>query len=78
MATLAYRIISYWLPIFVGPFAYFAFRLRYGKPGRMASGDATAAVARRRERPWPRAERLAVVELRAVGVTGEPAGGPRV
>jgi uncharacterized protein (TIRG00374 family) len=33
VATLAYRIISYWLPILVGPFAYFAFRLRYGKPG---------------------------------------------
>ena len=33
MATLAYRIISYWLPIAVGPFAYLAFRLRYGKPG---------------------------------------------
>ena len=33
VATLAYRIISYWLPIFVGPFAYLAFRLRYGKPG---------------------------------------------
>jgi uncharacterized protein (TIRG00374 family) len=38
VATLAYRIISYWLPIFVGPFAYVAFRLRYGKPG--AHGDA--------------------------------------
>ena len=33
MATLAYRVISYWLPIAVGPFAYFAFRVRYGKPG---------------------------------------------
>jgi hypothetical protein len=33
VATLAYRIISYWLPIFVGPFAYVAFRVRYGKPG---------------------------------------------
>jgi uncharacterized protein (TIRG00374 family) len=33
VATLAYRIISYWLPIFVGPFAYLAFRMRYGKPG---------------------------------------------
>jgi len=33
VATLAYRIISYWLPIFVGPFAYMAFRLRYGPPG---------------------------------------------
>ena len=36
VATLAYRIISYWLPILVGPFAYLAFRLRYGKPGGTA------------------------------------------
>jgi uncharacterized protein (TIRG00374 family) len=33
VATLGYRIISYWLPIVVGPFAYLAFRLRYGPPG---------------------------------------------
>jgi uncharacterized protein (TIRG00374 family) len=33
VATLAYRIISYWLPIVVGPFAYMAFRLRFGRPG---------------------------------------------
>ena len=33
VATLAYRIISYWLPILVGPFAYLAFRLRFGQPG---------------------------------------------
>src|ERR1700722_6500681 len=32
VATLAYRIISYWLPVFVGPFAYVAFRMRYGAP----------------------------------------------
>ena len=38
---LAYRIISYWLPIVVGPFAYFAFRLRYGKPGQ---GDGAAGA----------------------------------
>jgi len=38
VATLAYRIISYWLPILVGPFAYFAFRLRYGKPGAHGAG----------------------------------------
>ncbi len=43
VATLAYRIISYWLPILVGPFAYLAFRLRYGKPG--SSGGAGAALA---------------------------------
>jgi uncharacterized protein (TIRG00374 family) len=40
VATLAYRIISYWLPIVVGPFAYFAFRLRYGKPGHGGGGPA--------------------------------------
>ena len=32
VATLAYRIISYWLPIFVGPVAYILFRVRYGPP----------------------------------------------
>jgi uncharacterized protein (TIRG00374 family) len=42
VATLAYRIISYWLPIAVGPFAYFAFRLRYGKPGHGDDGTAGA------------------------------------
>lgn len=42
VATLAYRIISYWLPIFVGPFAYFAFRLRYGKPGHGSGGTGAA------------------------------------
>lgn len=44
VATLAYRIISYWLPIMVGPFAYFAFRLRYGKPGQ-GGGAADAGGA---------------------------------
>jgi hypothetical protein len=42
VATLAYRLISYWLPIFVGPFAYFAFRLRYGKPGDNSGGAGPA------------------------------------
>ena len=45
VATLAYRIISYWLPILVGPFAYFAFRLRYGKPGHGGDGTAGAGGA---------------------------------
>lgn len=52
VATLAYRIISYWLPIFVGPFAYLAFRMRFGKPGSSgpdpgggAGGTGGAAVA---------------------------------
>jgi uncharacterized protein (TIRG00374 family) len=43
VATLAYRLISYWLPIFVGPFAYLSFRLRYGKPGH-GSGEGAAGT----------------------------------
>ena len=43
VATLAYRIISYWLPILVGPFAYLAFRLRYGKPGHDDGGGTAGA-----------------------------------
>ena len=45
VATLAYRIISYWLPIFVGPFAYMAFRLRYGPPGDDGGAGARRAGA---------------------------------
>ncbi|MBV8462118.1 MAG: UPF0104 family protein [Acidimicrobiales bacterium] len=30
LATLAYRLASYWLPMLAGPFAYVAFRRRYG------------------------------------------------
>ena len=45
VATLAYRIISYWLPIVVGPFAYMAFRLRYGRPGEAGGPGAGPALA---------------------------------
>ena len=45
VATLAYRIISYWLPIFVGPFAYMAFRARYGPPRHDADGSGGAGPA---------------------------------
>lgn len=45
VATLAYRIISYWLPIFVGPFAYLAFRMRYGRPGGGGSSTGGPALA---------------------------------
>jgi uncharacterized protein (TIRG00374 family) len=34
VATLAYRVISYWLPIVVGPVAYVLFRVRIGSPRR--------------------------------------------
>ena len=32
LATLAYRIASYWFPLFAGPPAYLLFRRRYGRP----------------------------------------------
>jgi uncharacterized protein (TIRG00374 family) len=31
LATLTYRLASYWIPLLLGPFAYGAFRRRYGK-----------------------------------------------
>jgi uncharacterized protein (TIRG00374 family) len=34
VATLAYRIASYWLPLLAGPPAYLLFRHRYGQPVR--------------------------------------------
>src|SRR5262249_16021120 len=45
VATLAYRVLSYWLPIFVGPFAYMAFRMRYGKPSHGVGGSSGPALA---------------------------------
>jgi uncharacterized protein (TIRG00374 family) len=45
VATLAYRILSYWLPILVGPFAYAAFRLRYGAPRHGSGGSGGPALA---------------------------------
>ena len=32
LATLAYRVASYWLPLLSGPFAYGAFKYRYRDP----------------------------------------------
>ncbi len=32
LATLAYRVASYWLPLFAGPPAYLLFRHRNGRP----------------------------------------------
>ena len=32
LATLAYRVASYWLPLLAGPVAYLLFRHRYGQP----------------------------------------------
>ena len=44
LATLAYRIVSYWLPLLAGPPAYLLFRHRYGKPAlRTADHQGTDA-----------------------------------
>jgi hypothetical protein len=32
LATLAYRVASYWLPLLAGPPAYLLYRHRYGRP----------------------------------------------
>jgi uncharacterized protein (TIRG00374 family) len=52
LATLAYRIASYWLPLLAGPPAYLLFRHRYGRPasqratpggdGQPQAGDAAS------------------------------------
>ena len=45
LATLAYRIISYWLPALAGPVAYVLFRARYGPPGHGDPPGTPAAAA---------------------------------
>jgi hypothetical protein len=49
VATLAYRLGSYWLPLMAGPIAYGLFRRRYGPfrqprqhPGQRGNTDADA------------------------------------
>ena len=39
LATLAYRIASYWVPLLAGPPAYLLFRHRYGRPVPAAPRD---------------------------------------
>jgi uncharacterized protein (TIRG00374 family) len=43
LATLAYRIASYWLPLLAGGPAYLLFRRRYGRPGQRAATTSGAA-----------------------------------
>ena len=46
LATLAYRIASYWLPLLAGPPAYLLFRHRYGRPvPRRAAPDGANSTA---------------------------------
>jgi hypothetical protein len=42
LATLAYRIASYWLPLLAGPPAYLLFRHRYGTPVTQPAGPPAA------------------------------------
>jgi len=42
LATLAYRIASYWLPLLAGPPAYLLYRRRYGRPVRRAAAASGA------------------------------------
>jgi uncharacterized protein (TIRG00374 family) len=45
LATLGYRIASYWLPLLAGPPAYLMFRHRYGRPAPRRAGPAEAGSA---------------------------------
>jgi uncharacterized membrane protein YbhN (UPF0104 family) len=38
LATLAYRVAAYWLPLLAGPPAYLLFRRRYGTPAARPAG----------------------------------------
>lgn len=42
LATLAYRLVSYWLPMLAGPIAYGAFRYRYRDSGSSPQPTGTA------------------------------------
>jgi uncharacterized membrane protein YbhN (UPF0104 family) len=42
LATLAYRIASYWLPLLTGPPAYLLYRHRYGRPTPRRATPGTA------------------------------------
>ncbi len=37
VATLAYRLVSYWLPLLAGPVAWTLYRYRYGRQDRRAA-----------------------------------------
>jgi uncharacterized protein (TIRG00374 family) len=51
LATLAYRVASYWLPLLAGPPAYLLFRHRYGTPAtRPADQQGTDADPEHRPR----------------------------
>jgi uncharacterized membrane protein YbhN (UPF0104 family) len=43
LATLTYRIASYWLPLAAGPVAYGLFRLRYRNRDKTPAPPASAA-----------------------------------
>ena len=51
LATLAYRVASYWLPLLAGPPAYLLFRHRYGTPTPQPPGHQGADTGREHHPP---------------------------
>ena len=45
LATLAYRMASYWLPLFAGPVAYGLFLIRYRERTDLPAGEPGAGVS---------------------------------
>ena len=45
LATLAYRLCSYWIPMLLGPGAYLWFRLRFRREGRPGAGLVSQSAA---------------------------------
>jgi len=46
LATLAYRLCSYWLPLLAGPVAYILFRRRYRTPAQLRQGGASPGASK--------------------------------
>jgi lysylphosphatidylglycerol synthase-like protein len=65
LATLAYRMASYWLPLLAGLLAYLLFRHRYGRP---APGAPRRAGSANRQRAAKRGDRRPVREARLLAI----------
>lgn len=80
LATLGYRLASYWAPLCAGPIAYALFRIRYrGRPSAPRTGAARDATSMIGVRPWP-AVAVSIVRVRRRergSPTGMGSGSPR-
>jgi hypothetical protein len=70
LATLAYRIASYWVPLLAGPVAYGLFRMRYRKrslaPSPREGDDPRPVPAHDRRVSTPDDDELGPVDYLAV------------